>query len=100
MHARLPRAAETRSTGEQNFSSGNPVDRISVQLDAPRDGFAFVLGSGNVHPSANIAAGICTFELFVPEIPQVGRAGTLKAPDTALSAAPSSLNAIWTPSAG
>jgi len=136
--ARLPRAAETRSIGEQNFSSGTPVDRISVQLDAPRDGFAFVLGSGNVHPNATIAAGICTFEVFVPEIPQVGRAGTLNAGDTTkqyvsvaqswvvpvpagpstftlrfainanvsdncnavLTAASSSLNAIWIPSAG
>lgn len=83
---RLPRAAETRSVGEQNFSAGNPVDRISVQLTAPRAGFAFVVGSGNVHPGANItmANHQCAVEMFVPQIPQVGRVVSFKTGDTTI----------------
>ena len=83
---RLPRAAETRSVGEQNISAGNPVDRITVRLTAPRAGFAFVVGSGNVHPGANItlANHQCAVEMFVPEIPQVGRAVSFKTGDTTI----------------
>jgi hypothetical protein len=82
---RLPRATEERTTGEQTFSSGNPVDRISLDLAAPRDGFALVIASGTIHPNANIAAGTCNTEMFVPEIPQAGRVATFSAGDTTIS---------------
>jgi hypothetical protein len=83
--ARLPRATEERTTGEQTFTSANPVDRISMDLTAPRDGFALVIASGTIHPNANIAAGTCNTEMFVPEIPQVGRVATFTAGDTTIS---------------
>jgi hypothetical protein len=84
--ARLPRTAETRSVGEQNFSAGNPIDRITVQLTAPRAGFAFVVASGNLHPAANItlANHQCAAQMFVPEIPQVGRVVSFKTGDTTI----------------
>jgi hypothetical protein len=84
--ARLPRAAEQRSGGETNFSTGNPVDRISVQLTAPRAGFAFVAATANVHPLADITVANhhCAVEISVPEIPQVGRVGSLKTGDSSI----------------
>jgi hypothetical protein len=75
--ARLPRSAEERSFGEQAFTQAAGIDRIHVDLTAPRDGFALVLGTGEVHPSAPItAAHDCVAELSVNEIPQVGRIAT------------------------
>jgi hypothetical protein len=82
VEARLPRAAEKRSTAEQGFSAANSIDRISVQLTAPRAGFAFVAFSGNVHPSGTIGAGQqCAIQMNVPEIPQVGRIVSFEAGD-------------------
>ena len=83
--ARLPRASETRSVGEVNFSAASSVDRITVQLTAPRAGFAFVVASGNVRPSATLAAAHqCAVQMSVPEIPQVGRIVSFTAGDTSL----------------
>jgi hypothetical protein len=85
VEARLPRAAEKRSVGEQSFTSANPVDRLSLDLVAPEDGFAFVVASGNVHPSGTVTAGHqCAVQMSVNEIPQVGRIESFSAGDTSI----------------
>jgi hypothetical protein len=83
VEARLPRAAETRSIGEQTFSSTTALDRITVELTAPRNGFALVLASGDVHPNATVtAAHQCTVEMSVPETLQPGRVVSFSGGDT------------------
>jgi hypothetical protein len=83
--ARLPRAAEQRSVGEDSFSAANPLEtRISVDLTAPRAGFAFVAFSTLVHPSGTIPGGPtqqCAIQVNVPEITQVGRVATFETGD-------------------
>ena len=85
VQARLPRAAEQRSVGEDSFSAANPLEtRISVDLTAPRDGFAFVAFSTLVHPSGTIPGGPtqqCAIQVNVPEIAQVGRVATFETGD-------------------
>jgi hypothetical protein len=83
--ARLPRASETRSVSEDAFSAASPLDRITMQLTAPRAGFAFVVASGNVRPSGTLPAGHqCAVQMSVPEIPQAGRIVSFTAGDTSL----------------
>jgi hypothetical protein len=83
--ARQSRAAEKRSVGEQAFSSASPLDRISVQITAPRAGFAFVVASGNVHPTGTVTAGHqCNVEISVPQTVQTGRVESFSGGDTSL----------------
>ena len=64
--ARLPRASETPVSTDA-FSAASPLDRITVQLTAPRAGFAFVVASGNVRPSGTLPAGHqCAVQMSVP----------------------------------
>jgi hypothetical protein len=84
VESRLSRAVtEDSGGGEVNFSSQSPVDRVSLNLRAPRAGYAHVVANGNLHPNGTIDAGHrCTVQASVNEIAQSPWLATFEAGDT------------------